>query len=256
MRQRKLTMVFLAVWLSVAGGSGYVNAETYFGYDQWGGSWHDANKNFQGDSNLCWAAAASNILDWTGWGTHFWLGEAQIFDYFKQYWPNEAGTAGRGWDWYMNGTPYNSFGGGNFWPIVNFRNYYYGQTMGNTMDVIDHWLRNGYGIVIMIGTPTGGSHLITVWGVDYLDAPNDLRYYFGLFVTDSDDKKTSMFRVGVDWNSDWSVWHLKEYGGDQWYITSVQALDRLDVTVPAPPTVLLLGSGLLGLVGWRRFRKS
>ncbi len=27
-------------------------------------------------------------------------------------------------------------------------------------------------------------------------------------------------------------------------------------TVPLPPTVLLLGSGLLGLAGWRRFRKS
>jgi hypothetical protein len=27
-------------------------------------------------------------------------------------------------------------------------------------------------------------------------------------------------------------------------------------TVPLPPTMLLLGSGLLGLVGWRRFRKS
>jgi hypothetical protein len=28
------------------------------------------------------------------------------------------------------------------------------------------------------------------------------------------------------------------------------------VVVPIPPTALLLGSGLLGLVGWRRFRKS
>jgi hypothetical protein len=28
------------------------------------------------------------------------------------------------------------------------------------------------------------------------------------------------------------------------------------VIVPLPPTVLLLGSGLLGLVGWRRFRKG
>ena len=27
-------------------------------------------------------------------------------------------------------------------------------------------------------------------------------------------------------------------------------------SVPLPPTVLLLGSGLLGLVGWRRFRKG
>jgi hypothetical protein len=28
------------------------------------------------------------------------------------------------------------------------------------------------------------------------------------------------------------------------------------VNVPLPPSVLLMGSGLLGLVGWRRFRKS
>jgi hypothetical protein len=26
--------------------------------------------------------------------------------------------------------------------------------------------------------------------------------------------------------------------------------------VPLPPSVLLLGSGLLGLAGWRRFKKS
>jgi hypothetical protein len=38
------------------------------------------------------------------------------------------------------------------------------------------------------------------------------------------------------------------------------ALPNMDnwtfTTVPLPPTVLLLGSGLLGLAGWRRFKKS
>jgi hypothetical protein len=34
------------------------------------------------------------------------------------------------------------------------------------------------------------------------------------------------------------------------------ALTGTVTAVPLPPTVLLLGSGLLGLVGWRRFRKS
>jgi hypothetical protein len=34
-------------------------------------------------------------------------------------------------------------------------------------------------------------------------------------------------------------------------------LDNVQLSaVPLPPGVFLLGSGLLGLVGWRRFRKS
>ena len=42
-------------------------------------------------------------------------------------------------------------------------------------------------------------------------------------------------------------------------LTQWPAVDNFYVglaAVPVPPTVLLLGSGLLGLVGWRRFRKS
>lgn len=34
------------------------------------------------------------------------------------------------------------------------------------------------------------------------------------------------------------------------------AFGRMVQPVPVPPTVLLLGSGLLGLLGWRRFKKS
>jgi hypothetical protein len=41
------------------------------------------------------------------------------------------------------------------------------------------------------------------------------------------------------------------YGGSTWYEVKLEY-----TAVPLPPSVLLLGSGLLGLAGWRRFRKS
>jgi hypothetical protein len=37
---------------------------------------------------------------------------------------------------------------------------------------------------------------------------------------------------------------------------TLYALGSTEGVVPLPPTVLLLGSGLLGLAGWRRFRKT
>ena len=42
----------------------------YFVYNDYGGSWSDAEKNNVNteDDLMCWAAASSNVLDWTGWG--------------------------------------------------------------------------------------------------------------------------------------------------------------------------------------------
>ena len=45
-------------------------------------------------------------------------------------------------------------------------------------------------------------------------------------------------------------------GGGGLYIYTTGSLSISEVVVPAPATILLLGSGLLGLGGWRRFRKS
>ena len=65
---RQGMMAVLLVWailgLCVPGIS-----NDYFVYEKWGGTWHDINKTWVNDKNLCWAASAANIIDWTGWET-------------------------------------------------------------------------------------------------------------------------------------------------------------------------------------------
>jgi len=63
---------------------------SYYGYDDWGGTWHDVNKTYVGDSNLCWAAAAANILDWAGYDTTTYTTETAIFKDFKDHWTNQG----------------------------------------------------------------------------------------------------------------------------------------------------------------------
>jgi hypothetical protein len=102
--RRKTEIVLLAIFLAVASFTGLAGADTYYVYNQWGGNWHDANKNWDGDSNLCWAGAASNILAWTGWGTPAYNTETTIFQYFKGNWTDQGGLPWVGWQWWFNGT--------------------------------------------------------------------------------------------------------------------------------------------------------
>jgi hypothetical protein len=46
------------------------------------------------------------------------------------------------------------------------------------------------------------------------------------------------------------------FSGDNFIGNNFIVVQGTDTQIPVPPTVLLLGSGLLGLVGFRRFRKS
>ena len=58
---------------------------------KWGGAWQDAEKSpiNSEDDLMCWAAAAANILYWTGWGNvldGIMHTVDQIFQYFQDHW--------------------------------------------------------------------------------------------------------------------------------------------------------------------------
>lgn len=201
---------------------------SYFGYNDWGGTWSDVNKNGNDDSQLCWAAASSNILEWTGWGTLADSTEQNIFDEFKEHWTNQGGMALHGWKWWLNGglppnepnvAQVNVSGGGNYWSGVNFWDYYY-QDFSKTsvMGSLSSYLKSGYGVTLGV-YKYGGAHALTAWGYDYDSSGN----YTGVWVSDSDDNSSIMKRLSVSYSN--GQWNLGDsYAG--WYIGDIEALGR------------------------------
>lgn len=88
----KTSLVFLCIIFLVATTSWPVFGQSYFGFDDFGGSWLDAEKsptNYD-DDLLCWAASASNLLSWTGWGSAYSSDADIIFRYFQDHWSDEG----------------------------------------------------------------------------------------------------------------------------------------------------------------------
>ncbi|MDO4587009.1 MAG: caspase family protein [Planctomycetia bacterium] len=172
------------------------------------GEFFDAEKDGINDSQLCWAATASNILAYTNWGYTVGEDEYDIFDYFKENFTDGGSRAEFGIEWFMNGyyeaqgVPYELLGwsqyigtGGNLYPEYAFDDYggllesdlYYSTTSQSPLFGVEQYLRNGYGIGIGLGwyqeteddttTPEtsysaltrGGGHAITMWGFIYDD---------------------------------------------------------------------------------------
>ncbi len=249
-----------------------VSAATYFGFDDYGGGWYDAEKSPSNteDDFMCWAATASNVLAWTGWGSNFGNDADAIFKYYQDHWTPVAGSPSYAWKWWFDGSNAMSgvdgwsqvdVAGGSFWdPPYNFFDYFHFELKDDTaMITIADYLHAGYGVSLIISYDNSVEHAITAWGYDY----DELGNYSGIWITDSDNSKSegdnppnilSYFDVALDTNS--NRWYLQDYyyESSDWYIDSVMALDKAPVPVPA--TILLFGSGLVGLVGTRLIRKK
>jgi len=239
----------------------FEGVERYMLRDDWGGEVADAEKspdNAEDDYLMCWAAAASNVLDWTGWGNVAGMADTdEMFDYFKAHWANGGLIVEYAWDWWFDGTDDSPWlgllqswvatPGGGFYPGLDFHDYYHAEDdPALAMQAVDEFLHNGYGTTLGVRTPAGGGHAITCWGFTY-DA-NDPTNYLGVWVTDSDDDmddptpRDRMQYYQVRRSGD--RWQLVDfYGYDDWYISDVQALDR------AP--LVFAGQMNIELYSWR-----
>ncbi|MCP4376643.1 MAG: hypothetical protein GY794_10780 [bacterium] len=241
MRSAVLTTLVVFIVLTITTpvlGDQTPTGESYLLYDNWGGTWVDAEKSRYNseDDNMCWAAAASNVLDWTGWGRVAGITDTdQTFAYFQDHWTDQGGLMGFGWQWWFTGTNPSSgwsgwsqvdVDGGGFHPSVNYNSYqHYSSNDASAMSTINSYLRSGYGTSIGIYGP--GGHAITVWGLTH--DTDDSTAYNGLYITDSDDHKyyssppDRLRYYNVEYSD--GKWYLQDYyNSNEWYIGVVSGL--------------------------------
>ncbi|MCP4107502.1 MAG: PEP-CTERM sorting domain-containing protein [Desulfobacteraceae bacterium] len=256
--KHKMNILLLVLALFISG-SGSAFGISYFGYDEFGGTWHDADKDWDGDRLLCWAAVASNILDWGGWGVSDYNTESSIFDNYEDHWTDRPGLPIYAFWWWFYGEDISSdfpwepsvdvAGGGNYFSDCNFYDYYHEYWENDTMSAIDDYLHAGYGVNMTIYSFTGG-HALTAWGFEY-DENGD---YIGVYVTDSDDNRwgaSGLQYYSVSWNDSYDRWDIGDGMYSGWHIGGVMALGRN--TIPEPGTIILVSFGLLGLA-WLRLK--
>jgi len=214
---------------------------SYMLIDNWGGSWCDAEKDPGPDDDiLCWAATASNMLEWTGWGFVSTFDDTDdMFQEYQDHWTDEGYVLGYGLVWWFDGTVIDLGAGwasvdvpgsGDFWDppyaYVTYSAEYFGS---DSLQHIDSYLHNG--MAVGLGIHNGG-HVITCWGFNYdpgVDKSTDPHnYYKGVWVSDSDDNKKvwnppDMLRYYEVAYHD-GTWYMDNYGGGGWYIDEVVGL--------------------------------
>jgi PKD repeat protein len=212
------------------------------------------------DDKKCWAAAASNVLEWTGWGYVVdnglkYINSDDMFQEFIAHWTDYGGWAYGAWEWWIDGTVDSDMkaeiqldGGGNFWPSYDPDGWIFVDKLsdgGNMAQALQKYLNLGYGVTLSIRKESDeeSGHAITCWGFQYdpnYDAMgNPELFYKGIWITDSDDDKDDpnppdtlqYFDLVYD-----GWWHLHSYplysGSDDYYIDRVDALQPFPNNAP------------------------
>ena len=171
----------------------------------------DAEKLYEtsrGDDLMCWAATASNLLYYTGWGkVAGFENEDTIFQEFIDNFINEGFYSSGGIDWFFTGST------GDYSSNTKFLNRYPGSggylkgydaahlcfyrtvdgDWKNEMPLMLSYLKDGCGIGLSISwkQEAESGHAITLWGmiVDKDYTPDKKEYWDSLIVSDSDNNR-------------------------------------------------------------------
>lgn len=182
------------------------------------GGWYDVNKTFteeDPDSDMCWAASASNVLAWWQDNNPQYVelepdapsSADAIWQSFKDAFANGGGIPAYGMLWYLQGD-YNAKMFPAFDEDGEALGGYFAEAITRIYDdypielaiaSVDNWgsaaavsaflvdcIEEGYGISLGIYSDSGLAHAITLWGVDY-DEESGL--VTALYITDSDDAR-------------------------------------------------------------------
>ena len=251
----KRTVLFVTAGiLGLLGGNSF--ADIYQIWDTYGGTWADADKTGLDDTQLCWAAASSNILEYTRWGRVGGMTTTDdMFGHFKAHWNDQVGNPYYALDWWWDGTNDNQGdttwaqvdvpGGGGFYPTLNIDNSRRWVSESSTaLSALDAWLHDGYASAIAVSGNMG--HSVTAWGFAYDSTDPD--YYTGIYVTDSDDSVNALQYYDLVHTG--SRWYLSGgYFGDGStnYISEVCGLELNPVPVPGAVALGMLGLSVAGL---------
>lgn len=245
----RIPMIALSILLVGLTGGAWAGSETWFldgvTFDS---GWRDVNKSQTDDDDdyLCWAAAASNILDWGGWHASFSTAQAK-FENFEYHWSNQGSWPRYGWEWWITGNepPVREGwaqievpGGGGYFPATTFYNVFsqwgFLDSEPSVLDMVavESYLRNGLGVSIGVRN-LSWHHALTVWGVDYeTDFYTNPYRYTGFWATDSDDYATQLRHYTVNYIVDglliYDVWWVRCDDDEMFtgWLTGVQGLER------------------------------
>jgi Ca2+-binding RTX toxin-like protein len=237
-----MTGVMPAGTVALPGDSGEAGTRVRV-FDLFGGTWTDAEKDATSteDDLLCWAATASNLLEYTGWGFVDGMTNAdQMLDYFEQHWKDVGETVEPALKWWFDGVPTGNVdvAGGGFYPDLNYANYFSVEDDNpDIMSFVDSHIRAGSPVGLWV--LDGFNHEITCWGFNYdpAKAPGDVGYYLGVWVTDSDDNKgeangytapNHLHYYNVVYDGAETRWEMPDYGGGppDLYINQAVSLQR------------------------------